>query len=285
MRLPLRPNPSGKRTPRVVNASPPQTTPEDDDVDQHSMPLLDHLIELRKRLLWSLVALTIMFVFCYLIAEDIYAFLVQPLSDLVEGQQGRRLIFTALHEAFFTYLKVALFGAFVLAFPIIAGQLWAFIAPGLYKHERRAFLPFLLATPVLFLTGASLVYYLIFPLAWRFFLSFEAPGGEGMLPIQLEAKVNEYLSLVMKLIFAFGLSFQLPVALMLMARAGLVTSDGLKAKRKYAIVITFAVAALLTPPDVISQIGLGLPILLLYEISIIGARIVEKKRAQREAEA
>lgn len=249
----------------------------------HAMPLIEHLLELRNRLLWALAALTVGFVICFIFAEDIYRFLVQPLADLLEGQPDRALIYTALHEAFFTYLKVAFFAAFCLTFPIIAGQLWAFVAPGLYKHEKRAFLPFLFATPILFLAGASLVYYLIFPLAWEFFLGFETAGGDGKLAMQLMPKVNEYLSLVMKLIIAFGLSFQLPVLLMLMARAGMVTSAGLAAKRKYAVVCAFAFAAILTPPDVISQIGLGLPIIALYEISIFAIRIVEKRRAEAEA--
>ena len=256
-----------------------------DEVESHRMPLLEHLVELRQRLLYSIVALAVAFVACYLVKEQIYGFLVQPLADQFEGQEGRRLIYTGLHEAFFTYLKVSFFAAVCIAFPLIVGQLWAFIAPGLYRKEKRAFLPFLLATPVLFTMGAALVYYLIFPLAWQFFLSFETAGGDGMLPIELEARVGEYLTLVMKLILAFGISFQLPVLLMLMARVGLATSAGLAAKRKYAIVITFLVAAFLTPPDIISQVGLGLPILLLYEISILGTKFVEKKRAAARAEA
>ena len=257
----------------------------DGDIDAKKAPLLDHLIELRQRLIHATVALALAFIACYFVSEQIYAFLVRPLADLVEGQEGRRMIFTGLHEAFFTYLKVALFAGFCLSFPYIAAQLWAFVAPGLYKREKRAMLPFFAASPILFIMGAALVYYVIFPLAWSFFLSFERPGGPGELPIQLEAKVNEYLSLVMRLIFAFGISFQLPVLLTLLAKVGLVTSEGLARQRKYAIVLAFAFAALLTPPDVISQIGLGLPILLLYEISIYCAKIVEKKRAAAEAAA
>lgn len=255
------------------------------DIDDEAMPLLDHLIELRDRLMISVGAVFIGFLICYFFAENIYGFLVKPLADIYGDDPTRRMIFTGLTEAFFTYLKVAFFAGAFLAFPVVAVQMWMFIAPGLYKNEKQAFFPFLIATPILFFIGGAMAYYVIFPLAWSFFVSFETtPAETGGIAIQLEARVSEYLSLVMKLIFAFGLSFQLPVALTLMGRVGLVTSEGLARNRKFAVVGVFAVAALITPPDVISQIGLGVPILILYEISIVMVRLVEKKRAEQAAE-
>ena len=225
-----------------------------------------------------MIMITLLFFIFYLFADNIYNFLVQPYANAVEGEEGRRLIFTALHETFFTYIKVALFAALFISLPFLLIQLWIFVAPGLYKNEKNVVVPYLLATPILFILGSALVYYLIMPLAIKFFLSFESIGGNGALPIQLEAKVNEYLSLIMRLILAFGLCFQLPVALTLMARVGLVSSEGLKKNRKYVIVGIFAIAAILTPPDPISQIGLGIPILLLYELSIIAVSFIEKRK-------
>ena len=240
---------------------------------------VEHLIELRSRLLKSIIYLFILFIFCYIFAENIYTFLVQPYADAVKNDgTERRLIFTALHETFITYLKVAFFAALFITSPIILTQVWKFVAPGLYKNEKKALLPYLLATPTLFLLGGMLVYYLIMPLAIKFFLSFETSAAIGNLPIQLEAKVNEYLSLIMRLIFAFGISFQLPILLSLLARVGFIDSEYLRKRRKYVIVIIFTLAAILTPPDPITQIGLGIPLLILYELSIFSVKIIEKKK-------
>jgi sec-independent protein translocase protein TatC len=239
---------------------------------------ISHLAELRKRLIQSFIFLIIFFVGCYFFAEYIYGFLVEPYAKAVKNDGlERRLIFTALQETFLTYLKVSFFAAFFITCPFILMQIWKFIAPGLYKHEKIAIVPYLILTPILFFLGGMLVYYLIMPLAIKFFLSFESSGLTTGLPIQLEAKVNEYLSLVMKLIFAFGISFQLPIVLSLLARIGIVDSHFLRERRKYVVVIIFTFAALLTPPDPITQIGLAIPLLILYELSIFSVNIIEKK--------
>ncbi len=245
----------------------------EDPIDDKPMPLIEHLMELRQRLLWSVLAFVLAFVVCYYFSAQIYGFLAQPLADILQEQAGgdRRMIFTALYEAFFTYLKVAFFGATFFSFPIWATQLWLFIAPGLYRSEKKAVLPFLLASPFLFVAGAALAYYFVFPLAWSFFISFETTAETGSLPVQLEAKVSEYLSLVMQMILAFGVAFQLPVLLTLLCRVGILSVDGLRKGRRYAIVGMFVVAAVITPPDVISQLSLAIPLILLYEISIWAA--------------
>ncbi len=250
--------------------------------DENEGGFISHLAELRKRLINSFIFLIIFFIACYFFAEHLYGFLVEPYAQAVKDDNiDRRLIFTALQETFLTYLKVSFFTAFFVTCPFILMQIWKFIAPGLYKHEKIAILPYLVLTPVLFFLGGILVYYLIMPLAIKFFLSFESSGLSTNLPIQLEAKVNEYLSLVMKLIFAFGISFQLPVILSLLARIGLVDSEFLKKRRKYVVVIIFAAAALLTPPDPITQIGLAIPLLILYELSIFSVKFIENKNLKK----
>ena len=247
------------------------------DIDETQAPLLDHLIELRTRLLRAFLALAAAFAVCLYFAKTILAFLVQPLLDA--GQD--RLIYTKLYEAFFVELKVALWAAFFLSFPVIANQLWAFVAPGLYAKEKKAFLPFLLATPVLFVAGAALAYYLVMPTAFHWFLGFQGtPGG-----VKIEAMPNseDYLGLVMQFIFAFGLSFLLPILLLLLNTAGIVTRSQLVGARRYVIVAIFVVAAIATPPDVISQMMLAVPLILLFEGSLVVMRITESRRAREAA--
>ena len=251
----------------------------DVDIEDSRAPLMAHLIELRTRLMWSVAAIVVMFGICFYFAEDIFNILLYPYERAAGDQENLKLIFTAPQEYFFTQLKLALFGAIFFAFPVIASQIYMFVAPGLYKQERGAFFPYLIATPVLFIAGGSLVYYVIMPLAFTFFLGMQQAGGDGQAAIELLPRVSEYLGLIMLLIFAFGLCFQLPVVLTLLARVGLVNAPQLRKGRKYAVVAVFAVAAVMTPPDIISQVGLALPTMILYEISIIAVMMIEKKRA------
>ena len=265
----------------MPEASP--SLPESDPVEDHKMPLMAHLVELRQRLIYSVGGFLLCFIVSYYFAQPIFDFLVHPLEAVYAGQTGRRMIYTAPTEAFFTYVKVAFFTAAFVAFPLVASQIWLFVAPGLYRHERSAFLPFLIATPVMFLLGAALLYYLILPFALKFFASFEIAPGEGAMPIQLEAKMSEYLSLVMALILAFGISFELPVLLSLLGKVGIVSSKGLAEKRRYAIVGMVAFAGIVTPPDVFSQISLAVPMYILYEATIWIVRAMEAGKAAREA--
>lgn len=245
------------------------------DLDETQAPLLDHLIELRTRLLRCVLALAVAFAVCLYFADDIFGFLVRPLTAAFPQGQGR-LIYTQLYEAFFVELKVALFAAFFISFPIIANQLWAFVAPGLYAREKRAFLPFLVATPILFVCGAALAYYVVMPTAFRWFLGFE--GTVGGLDIEALPGTGNYLSLVMQFILAFGISFLLPVLLLLLNRAGIVSRAQLVSARRYVVVLVVAVSAIVTPPDPGSQLILALPLLLLFEGSLALMRITERQR-------
>ena len=251
------------------------------DLDESRAPLMEHLIELRRRLIWSFLALGAAFGVSMVYAGEIFAFLVQPLIDGFGGPGEGRLVYTKLYEAFFTEVRVALFAAFFLAFPIIAIQLWAFVAPGLYAKEKRAFLPFLIATPVLFIAGGALAYYVVMPLAIRFFLTWE--GQIDGIQQQALPAMGEYLSFVMHFILAFGISFLLPILLILLERAGLVTRDQLKRGRRYAILVAFIIAAIATPPDIISQFMLAIPLILLYELSLVVIWFTERKRAKEKA--
>jgi sec-independent protein translocase protein TatC len=249
------------------------------DIDDSKAPLLDHLIELRSRLLKCVYALFITGAVCFYFSEQLFAVLVHPLKEAF-GDGGGRLVYTKLYEAFFVQVKIAVFGAFCLSFPIIANQLWAFVAPGLYAKEKKALLPFILATPFLFAMGASLAYFVVMPTAFHFFLEFQ--GNSSGLSVEALPSADAYLGLVMQFILAFGISFLMPVLLMLLNRAGFVTRAQLIGLRRYMIVAAFILAAVLTPPDVVSQLMLAIPLLLLYEITIVAIWFTDRRQAAEE---
>jgi sec-independent protein translocase protein TatC len=256
-----------------------EPTPEDKAaLDATRAPLMEHLVELRKRLVRAMIAFAICFVICFYFSKAIFAFLIIPLHAATN-----HLIYTALTEVFFTQVKIGMFGGACLAFPFIAGQLWAFVAPGLYRHERAAFVPFLVLTPIMFAMGAGFVYYVMLPFAIRFFGGYQVPAVGNAMGIELQAKVGDYLDFVMMLMFAFGLTFQLPVLLSLLGKVGIVSVKALKEMRRYAYVGLFAVAAAITPPDPISMLSLAFPLVALYEISVFSVMMIERNRKKDEA--